>query len=84
LHPATLAWWKKRLSEQAEGKAERGSATKSFVPLVVRDPVRSALEDADEVVEVVLSNGRRFRVPSSFDMVKVALLADALEGKNQC
>jgi hypothetical protein len=72
VNPRTLTYWKWRLGRELRGE---GSPPKAAVAALVefRAP-------EDTCMELVLSDGRRVRVPTSFDATALRRLIDVLEG----
>jgi hypothetical protein len=83
LDPGTLAWWGSRLRRaQGEKRADQGGRGAAFLAVQVAPRRRPAARD--EVLEVVLCNGRRVRVSGDFDAARLARLLDAAEGRSAC
>jgi len=72
IKPETLRWWLRRRREE---KSQGGSQAR-LVPVRLR---QIEVGDAETIVEIVLTNGRRLRVPVHVDADACARLAAALE-----
>ena len=84
----TLAGWRWRLGAANGGDARGMSRRPSFVEIVAPSedgersaPPSRALQAAAEPFELILSGGRRVRVPVQFDGSALRRLVDALEGR---
>ena len=89
---ATLAYWKWRLKRERREAAGDGRQTKAAMPRPRRKRVTAAPErdnsslvvvqaaPADTRIEIELADGRRLRVPSSFDADALRRIVATLEG----
>jgi hypothetical protein len=85
----TLAGWRCRLGAADGGDARGTSRRPSFVEIVAPSsedgersaPPSTALEATAEPFEIILSGGRRVRVPVQFDGSALRRLVDALEAR---
>ena len=69
-----LGWWRKRLDRPRRALGRRG-ARAEFVEVMSKPTATRAN------LEVLLANGRQFRISSDVDPKIVGRLADALDGK---
>lgn len=69
-----LSWWRRRLGRPRRRPPRPSSAAAEFVEV-------TGLAAPPEMVEVLLSNGRQFRVSVGVDAELIGRLADALEGR---
>ena len=84
LNPRTLAYWKWRLSREAQGATPRSSERSRTQPPTGAQPQGSFVEVAasvptDDRFELELSGGRRLRIPRDFDEATLRRVVRALE-----
>jgi len=79
INAGTLQWWKCRLREQAgeQPRVTRRRVSRSIVSSLVE--VRPVTAVVDDRFEIELNNGRRLRVPRTFEPDAVKVLVAALE-----
>jgi hypothetical protein len=69
-----LSWWRRRLDRPRGRRSTRSPARVELIE------VTGQLASTPVMVEVLLSNGRQFRVSVGVDAELIGRLADALEG----
>ena len=80
LNAGTLQFWSCKL-KQGAGRAAAPRAGRAAVPAVSSflEVSPLSMRDVDTRIEVELANGRRLRVPSTFDTTVLQKLVAALE-----